>query len=1217
MTLRNSGDATMDNVENDVKLALKKLKSPNDLAELFCSHLNYKYMGKDVSRRNWIPKVTQSIRDLQLIAAHDEFKVFWIGLDTPTLRRTDERNIINKLNGENPYNLGIFSNSKNTEWDFVNVKLVSDNGNKNLLLNKSRIMRRIHIDEFERMRTATERISRLNIEDESMSPLELQKRHDKAFDVEEVTEKFFIGDVRGIIREKGFIHIFEDLKSNLLSQAGDEKWSHDYSLQFLSRIMFLYFIQRKRWLGENPEFLETYWKKYENAAPTKNSFVSSWLATLFFEAFNKGYTHPQWMPRDLDETIANAPYLNGGLFRPNELDKLHSVKINDYDFETIFEFYQRYNFTITEDSPLDQLVAVDPEMIGKVYESLIRISEIEERTESPGVVYTPRTEIALMCRLALVDRLINEFGKEHRNRFYEMAFAFEDEEKEQADISIAEANLWHNIKKFIQKITLVDPAVGSGSFLVGMLSLLTDLTRRANSKIGIPESDYEIKKRIIGNSLYGVDVRAWAVHVCELRLWLQLIVETEYDIIDLQKDPLLPNLTFNIWQGDSLVQEIGGINLPHLKFSTISKDISARIESLKNDKLKYYECQTGKYKEKIDIEREEIDIFKKILADQINNSENDLKRIRLILNKGFEDQLTFTGISGSKPKQLQLLESQYRDKKEQLENEINRLKIAMLALNATQKIPFVWEIGFAEIFAKDDRGFDIVIGNPPYIRQELIADPQEMKEKFSEDKWREHKKAYKERLMRSIYQTYPDFFNYQPAAGKANRKMDAKNDLYVYFYLHGLSLLNKKGSFCFVTSNSWLDVGYGKDLQEFLIKNVPIRMIIDNQIKRSFKNADVNTVICLFRSPNVLPGDKNKPKFIMFKVPFEQVLSPFFLEEIEECDERKVTNEYRVLTKSVDDLLTEGVEIDEQALTIDTSSAKYIGNKWGGKYLRAPDIYYTILEKGKGKLVRLGDIADIRFGIKTGANEFFYLTQEKIEEWGIEEEYVKPFLFSLKEIDNYEVSLNRLKKSIFVCDESKDALYKKGKLGAFNYIRWGEKEGYSERPSVSGRKLWYEIPGQMKIDFVSNRFLGERFGFPLNSDNLVCDVFFVGSFLKNDPFLSTCLLNSTLSYLSVEVIARKTYGIGVAYIYGPEINNTLLLNPNILNQKQSSSIKDIFSKMRKREIVKIQDEIEYFDRRYIDELVFDVIGLTKNEREEVYSSLCEMVQKRLEKAKNI
>ena len=120
--------------------------------------------------------------------------------------------------------------------------------------------------------------------------------------------------------------------------------------------------------------------------------------------------------------------------------------------------------------------------------------------------------------------------------------------------------------------------------------------------------------------------------------------------------------------------------------------------------------------------------------------------------------------------------------------------------------PFVWDIDFAEIFG-DKGGFDIVIGNPPYIRQEKIAPPNMLRSEITN----ELKKEYKEKLLKSVQAQFSQI-----------RKLDKKSDYYIYFYFHGLSLLNKNGTFCFITSNSWLDVEYGKDLQEFLLKYVPI-----------------------------------------------------------------------------------------------------------------------------------------------------------------------------------------------------------------------------------------------------------------------------------------------------------------------------------------------------------------------------------------------------------
>jgi hypothetical protein len=209
-------------------------------------------------------------------------------------------------------------------------------------------------------------------------------------------------------------------------------------------------------------------------------------------------------------------------------------------------------------------------------------------------------------------------------------------------------------------------------------------------------------------------------------------------------------------------------------------------------------------------------------------------------------------------------------------------------------------------------------------------------------------------------------------------KIDIKSDYYVYFYFHGLSLLNKNGVFCFITSNSWLDVDFGKELQEFLLKYVPIIAIYDSS-KRSFEHADINTVIVLLGAPifeensifgikmlekNKWPALSNIAKFVMFKKSYEEVITPKNLIEIENI-KIKVRGEnitqliknivnsedYRCFPILQEDLLEDGWEYPEN---YDRGLGKfkngvYGGNRWGSKFLRAPDIFYKILEKSEKK----------------------------------------------------------------------------------------------------------------------------------------------------------------------------------------------------------------------------------------------------------------------------
>ncbi len=218
----------------------------------------------------------------------------------------------------------------------------------------------------------------------------------RAFDVEAVTRRFF-EDYKGV---------FEDLQRQLYQQTRDRTWAHDYALQLLNRIMFLYFIQRKGWIGHDRLFIRHFWEAYKGAGQPGDTFFNNWLSVLFFEAFNERFQagradYQKRFPKEIRDALAMAPYLNGGLFTRNRLDDEHSFIVPDSFFETLFDsfdgsrpgFLERYNFTIAESSPFDREVAVDPEMIGKVYESLVNITaeglSEEDLRGSAGIFYTP------------------------------------------------------------------------------------------------------------------------------------------------------------------------------------------------------------------------------------------------------------------------------------------------------------------------------------------------------------------------------------------------------------------------------------------------------------------------------------------------------------------------------------------------------------------------------------------------------------------------------------------------------------------------------------------------------------------------------------------------------------------------------------------------------------------------------------------------------------
>ncbi len=1129
-------------------------------------------------------------------------------------------------------------------------------------------------------RTTIERLAKMAFSPDELGPTgqpsitAVTDKLNHAFDVEAVTKRFF-ADYR---------RVFNDLEKRLLAQLpadqrcpDAQRWAHNYALQLLNRLMFLYFIQRKGWLGDNPHFLRHFWESYKRSGQPRDSFFSQWLRVLFFEAFNNkfhgGHRH---LPEDIRRVLQLAPFLNGGLFRENQLDTAYAVNPPDEFFEQLFDrfngstpgFLERYNFTIAESTPFDVEVAVDPEMLGKVYESLVNITS-EGLTEKDlrgqtGIFYTPRVEIDLMCRLALVDALSNRLGAEFRPLLYDVVFATDPDEKESADAALTAHNLWSRFNDALRSLTICDPACGSGSFLVGMLLVLDDLQARANQQLGIEETPYERRRRIIGNQLYGVDVMDWAVHVAELRLWLQLIVETEIHPAELQLRPLLPNLSFKVRQGDSLVQEIAGINLGlHRQRLEIPAQLKGKLTQLKGKKLRFY--QGGEHITEAALKHEELQLFREILLHKIHSLHNEIAMLnREIAHLGSQTELPgmATAPNSRTPRAR---EAELHAKLEEKQDDLARFQDALNALKTVQDVPFVWDIAFVEIFEGDSGGFDIVIGNPPYVRQEKIAPPLEREEDYTPDEWRRRKAAYKEKLQHSVAAAWPRFFQYKPGSDTF-RKPDGKSDLYIYFYFHALSLLNPQGSFCFITSNSWLDVGYGAELQEFLLRHSHVKLVLDNEAKRSFARADVNTVIVLLAPPDDRREDglSKTARFVMFKKPFEELARAEVFKAIEAVTERQSTPDYRVTARLQRELLEEGLESDADDVGATPrgcpqppvvaqptprgraqsgkaqgpaptgkshgpliKTARYIGNKWGGRYLRAPEIFFTILEKGKGKLVRLGDIAEVRRGFTTGANDFFYLEPTGKPapagylhvrngagwEGEIEEEFLKPVIKSPRECRSILIKPEDLRYKIFMCHRDKSELQG---TAALEYIRWGETQGYHERPSCRGRQRWWDVGVREFGKVVWPMIHNDRPAIFWNGCGVAVD-HNLFEILGDYPLELWAFLASSPQIIFRELYGRSNLGEGALKTEGIDIRKFEVIRPEVMRSFGIERLEAAFEQMSKRPIQPLEIEIHQPDRRALDEVVFDMLGLTAGEREAVYEAVVNLVRARLEKARSV
>ncbi|MCX7598729.1 MAG: Eco57I restriction-modification methylase domain-containing protein, partial [Armatimonadetes bacterium] len=1139
-----------------------------------------------------------------------------------------------------PDSLLVFSDCEQLYWHFTNPRFVTARDQQTQGRRQRYVLRRISVGPEDKLRTAVERFSMISLahaDPATFSPAAIHELHDKAFNVEQVTEAFF----------QDFKDRFIALQDVLHAATEDFQWAHDYALRLLSRIMFVYFIQRKRWLGGDPHFMASYWKTYlDSRSRGEDRFLDDWLYPLFFEAFASPaeaslVTKRDYMPDEVRETLRNAPYLNGGLFSRDDLDRryLGHYRIPDDYFATLLDptdgFFERYNFTIAEDSPLDQEVAVDPEMIGRVYETLVNISEpgselAEDREQQrrAGIFYTPRTEIDLMCRLALSDYLRHHLGDEHRDLIYELVFAYEPDEKQQADTKAAALDLWPQLDELVRDVTVVDPACGSGSFLVGMMNILADLRARANEQVGHAQTDYERKREIIRENLYGVDVMPWAVEIAELRLWLQLVVHTELDRAELRGVmPLLPNLTFKIRCGDSLVEEIAGVNLAHLTAERkgdpdVPKSLKGELRQLKSRKLRFYDAKLSEHQaaeEREAIRNQERHLFCRILAAKAEALQGGINEINRMLS---HSQHTLTGEAERALSKAD--QERYEAERTDLEQQLERIQAAQAALPKAKDVPFVWDMAFAEIFSGDQKGFDIVIGNPPYVRQEKIADPQHAYGQQSAEERRE----YKAKLERSVYHAFPGYFG---SPERPKHKLSGRSDLYVYFYFHALGLLNPQGAFCFITSNSWLDVDYGAALQEFLARQVPIHMVLDNQVKRSFAQADINTVIVLLGAP-VAARDgaiTNVARFVMAQVPFEQMLHPVIFEEIDGASKRRTFPEYRIHPIAQRELLEAGVPplAEEEAPRKKRGVAgplvltgKYEGDKWGGKYLRAPDIYYEILEAAGDKLVPLGEIAEIRRGFTTGANEFFYLepTGQPAPEglvhvrnaagWEgfIEARFLRPLVKGPDDFQAISTPAELFTTLVFACHGPPPVL--RGTAAA-EYLAEGQRLGIHARPTCASRPWWYSLPRQSPPPMFVLKGVWLRHFTPRNTAGALCDQQLYAVYPRPGAAeLALAAANTSFWALQAELSGRVNFGEGVLWLARYEVARLRVLDEQRVAPACAEAAVQALHALEHRTLGPMESEIGHPDRLALDGALLEAVGLPSERAKELQGALAALVR---------
>lgn len=1164
--------------------------------ELFCTVLGYDRTSKVLPVCDWPGLARGALASPPTLLAQLEFPSgnFDI-IFSPLLRHEQspcgslslaaERLVVRQLLENHPHALYLFSDPAQQYWHLVNVPYDPVTANR-------RCLRRITVGPDQRLITASQRLAQLDAAalqpgPSKPWPVAIQEQHDRAFCPETLVEQF--------LRDHRRVH--GDLRADLERETGDGRWAHDYGLQFLSRLMVLYFLQKQRspegirWLDHGSRFLEAFWHAYLRAGCREDTFVAEWLQTLLFKAFthrfDAGHEAQLRFPPDIVAILTTVPYLGDSVFERNELDRAYQAKITDARFHQILQFLAGYDFAIAESTPLDQELAVDPGVLGRVYEDLADAGRGPDARGEAGIFYTPPVEMEFMCRLSLKDWLAGHLGSGHGLLITKLLFSCTLLDKAEADRLVADSGLWPRLSELLRTVAVADPACGSGAFLVGMLCVLDDLLARANAHLSVEETPFERKRRIISDSLYGVDVMSQAAALARLRLWLQLAADAPR--LPTMSDPVLPDLSFQVRSGDSLVQELAGMNLAVLWGS--GSDLPAFREGIKlwqNEKQRfYYNDPRRQYASKQQMLQAESRLLRSCLEMRIQALDSQLRGLsdRVQTRTGSVVQVQSARVGWGQRK----LE---RDR-EYSEHGRAQLHQALLALGSSAEVPFVWHMAFVEVFSRERVGFDIIIGNPPYVRQELIQDPvQPSPQVATVDGQR-----YRGRLARAVYANWPRTFGYDWVRDRARWTLDARSDLYIYCLLQGLALLHEQGRFCFLTSNSWLDVKYGRHLQEFLLTRGQVNLVIDNRSRRSFARAGVNTAIALLGPAHDtaalhLPSLRHVVRFVMLAVPFEEAIEPTIWAHIEGANNRCTTADYRVFPVSQAELLSSATDAEQK---------RFLGDRWGGKYLRAPDIYWRILEKHREKLVRLSDVARVRRGITTGANDFFFLDKEDLANWGIEEEFLARAVKSPRECER--VWLDQDKGAwpyLFMCHRERNDLQG---TAALAYIEYGEARGFHHRPTCRSRSRWWDVGLRTGARVHCNYLVGKvmRFygsdGLFLASDN------FQEIHSEIDPGAIAAACNSSLCQLFVNVLGRSNFGGGLLKAQTYEVRALLIPNPLLLAGAAGQI-------MRGSGLLDLDDP----NRFALDDLIFDLLGLTPGERDAVHQAVNVLVGSRLSKA---
>ena len=507
---------------------------------------------------------------------------------------------------------------------------------------------------------------------------------------------------------------------------------------------------------------------------------------------------------------------------------------------------------------------------------------------------------------------------------------------------------------------------------------------------------------------------------------------------------------------------------------------------------------------------------------------------------------------------------------------------------------------------------DAVVGNPPYTRQEEME---------------EYVEKYKDILQTVLAHDWGE-----------EVKLGKRAGIYAYFFLHGLRFLKNGGRFGYITSNSWLDVDYGKYLQEFFLKKTKIIAVIESAVERWFEDADINTAITILeRCDDEIERNNNLVKFVQLKKRLKEI----FHEKNDEKERFKRIEEVVNLIESSDkiefkeinflggriwvyeDDLLRIVKIKQEDLWksgYDENRKKYEGSKWG-IYIRAPNIFFKIISKPN--LYPMKSIYHVRKGYMRAPYEAFCLDKEKIEKFKIEEKFLKP-LFSIPRLAKFiYLDKNILPEKLLMITEPFESL--KGS-NVLNYLKTVE-EKYTELKKM---KFWWRLENRSPAQLIIIRTPFDRHIVLLN--NVEAYAYDHNEVLVEKKYSKQlcAYLNSTLFVLLREIFGRTSLGQGVLKLEKSDLEKIPVINVREISTTILKKLEKALEKMSKREIGKIFEEIGASspeevsldkvkpDRRELDKIVMgEILGLTEEEQLEVYKAVVKLVKERIEKAKSV